>query len=216
MLFSVPSEHFNSDDYDSAATYGKLRHKIMYTTKGPTHEHGNKINRKHEPLIPVPRILHAYQTQANAYKITRTLQDIGFRKGWHSIWASLLTTYENKTPRSKTAQNTLHGRYSIQASLLAADHNKTRNLEIDRALPQDAPTYLQPTNKPIINTIHPLPRSSTAKSRAVALAIRRRLAQKRLPQQGGANRDGRTKRCGRTKGAKRKRPCQANQHIMHE
>ena len=83
---------------------------ILYTTKGPTHKRGNKTTLKHERLIPILIILHAYQIQANATKITRTLQDIKFQKGWHSIWAIPLATYKKKTPRIKTVQITLHDR----------------------------------------------------------------------------------------------------------
>ena len=108
---------------------------IMYTTKGPTHKYGNKITCKRESLIPIPRILYAYQIQVYTNKITRTLQDIKSQKGWHSIQVSPLTTYKNKTPRSKIAQNTLQGRYSIRESPLAANENKTSNPEINGALP---------------------------------------------------------------------------------
>ena len=124
---------------------------ILYTTKDPAHDHRNTCKRK--LLMPVPTILHVCQIQGNANTVPITLWDIKFRKGWHSIWASPLATCKNRTPRSKTAQNTLHGRHSIQASPLATNENKTSKPEINRALPQDAPTYLQSTTKPTIKII---------------------------------------------------------------
>ena len=48
----MPNKHFNSNDYDSAAMYRKLRQKIMYTTKGPTYERRNKHNCDRKPLMP--------------------------------------------------------------------------------------------------------------------------------------------------------------------
>ena len=44
-MFSVLSEYFNSDDCNSAATYGKLRQKIRHNTKGPTYARRNKNHR---------------------------------------------------------------------------------------------------------------------------------------------------------------------------
>ena len=142
------SRDFNSDDQNSAATYGKLRQKIQYRTKGPIRERGNTTTHDCESLMQIPRILCAYQIQANASTFTRTLRDVKFQKGWHFIWASSLATYKNKTMRSKAAQNTLHGKCSsIWASPFAANKNKTSNLMIDLALPQDAqPTCNQPTS----------------------------------------------------------------------
>ena len=51
-MSSKTSRHFNGDDYDSAAQYGKLYQQSMYTTKGPTYERKNKNNRDHKPLMP--------------------------------------------------------------------------------------------------------------------------------------------------------------------
>ena len=68
-----------------------------------------------------------------------------------------LITYKNKTPWSKTAQNIVDGQHSIWASSLSTNKNKTSTLEIDCMLPQQASTYLQPNNKPIIKTIQPSP-----------------------------------------------------------
>ena len=99
---------------------------IMYTTKGPTHKYGNKITCKRESLIPIPRILYAYQIQLYTNKITTTLQDIKSQKGWHSIQVSPLVTYKNKTMRSKTVQSTLHDQYSIPSSLLATNKRKQK------------------------------------------------------------------------------------------
>ena len=52
----------------------------LYTTKGPTHEHGNKITCKRKPLMQIPRILYAYQIQVNANKITSTTMLFGYGK----------------------------------------------------------------------------------------------------------------------------------------
>ena len=166
--------------------------------------------------MPIPRILHANRIQANANKTTRILRDIEFQKDWHSIRASPPATYENKTPRSKTAQNNLHGRNSIWERLLAANKIKTSKRKIDHALPQDALTYLQPTNNPIIKTLQSPPILSATTRHVIALSIKGCLPKKRRPQQCSADKDGPTKRCSRTKGAKRERPRQANQQLMYE
>ena len=133
-------------------------------------------------------------------ELCRTLN---FKKGWYSLRASLLATYKNKTPWSKTAKNTSHSRQSIWASPLAADENK-------QATSRSTTHYHQPTDKPIIINTQPSPIASAKKSQVVALAIQRRLAKKRPLQQCGAKEDGPTKRCGRTKSAKREQPHQAN------
>ena len=91
----------------------------------------------------------------------------------------MLATYKNKTPWIKIIRNALHDQHFIWASPLAADQNKTSNLKINRTLPQDASTYMQPTNKSIIKTIQPSPILSNAKSRVIALAIKRHLPKQR-------------------------------------
>ena len=171
---------------------GNCGKQFMYTTKGPTYERGkNNYTHKQEPLMPIPRIRHAYWIQANTIKTTRTLQDIELQKAWHFMQSNPLITYKNKTPWSKTAQNIVDGQHSIWTSSLSTNKNKTSTLEIDCMLPQQASTYLQPNNKPIIKTIQPSPILS-------------------------ANENGPTKWCGRTKGAKGKQPRQANHQIMRE
>ena len=199
------SKHFNSDDYDCAATYVKLHQKNLYTTNDPTHEHGNKTNHNREPLMPIPqiiracqnippqevrteqilkqtsnldipRILHVNRIQPKDIEITRTLRDIKSQQSWHSIRVSpLVATYKNKIPWSKITQNTLQDQDFFRASPLDVDENKTSRLKINCALLQDAPTYLQPTNKPTIKNIRSSPRPSAAKQQVRALAIKMRL-----------------------------------------
>ena len=65
----------------------------------------------------------------------------------------MLATYKNKTLWIKITRDASHDHHFIPASPLAADKNKTSNLKINRTLPQDASTYMQSTNKPIIKTI---------------------------------------------------------------
>ena len=62
MLFSVLSKHFNSDDYDSAAPYGKLRQNIHVHYQGSyIRACGNKSNRDCTLIMPTTQILRTYQ-----------------------------------------------------------------------------------------------------------------------------------------------------------
>ena len=131
---------------------------FLFTNKGSTYKCRNRNNRDRTHLIPAlqnlrrRRYVHTQEDWTNwiprrdsnreiatteykssINKITRTLWDINTQKGWHSIWPSPFATYDNKKLRSKTAQTTLHGRRSIQATPLAANKDKTSNLKINQA-----------------------------------------------------------------------------------